>query len=141
MKGTASDIKTYLQASPSLVVLAPYPKELAHEIVQRWVIPTEILPSVHLGNLKGRGVRASLLLGNNAGTNADGIAIERLAIAETALLDEVYKFLEDTSTVTVGTCTREFDPRVMRKTVGEVKRTGEAELEKCCGVGWSQDRT
>ncbi|KAK5198017.1 hypothetical protein LTR92_002262 [Exophiala xenobiotica] len=133
-EGTLGQVEHYRNAHPCIVVLSHFPKELGHLNVQRWVVPSEFMPMVQVGDLKAESRRAPLIMKQQHD-------IEQFIVPEADLHATVYQFLSREELIHVGLEQMAVNPRSYLKSIGAYKKVGESEFESCGneeGQAWNR---
>jgi hypothetical protein len=134
-EATLGEVELYKDAHPCLVVCSPFPKEIAHEIVQHWLVPSELMPMVQLGNLKREFRKGPLILPGQED-------IEEFITPQDSLFFQVYEFLSGENEVEIGGFGNvSVNPRNYLKTMREYKMSGEINFEMCGnerGYAWNR---
>lgn len=125
-EGTGMDVQEYLEGSPCLVVITAYSYEDGHDTVQRWVVPSEFMPKLQLGNMKtgtkGK-FRTELLLENK-------MSIGRWVTREHELHETLFGFSTTNPTAAIGSGKVPVNPAPYLRQVGEYKRIAEYEFDR-----------
>lgn len=132
------DVQGYLDASPCLVAITGLSIEGGHDTVQRWLVPTEFMPKIHIGNIKQSNkpgmCRTELFLENK-------ISIGRLVTREERLHETLLGFFTTNPTTAVGIGKVPVNPAPYLRQVGEYKRLAESEFDRILSTGARSDRS
>lgn len=132
-EGTVGQVELYRRAHPCLVVCHAEAKELGHKAVQRWVVPSEFMPMIQVGDLKAEARRAPLIMEQQRD-------IEQFIVAEARLHATVYEFLSGKEVIHVGFDRVAVNPAIYLKTIRDYKALGESEFDRCRGPGIAWNR-
>ncbi|KAJ9502666.1 hypothetical protein H2202_001788 [Exophiala xenobiotica] len=121
---TVGQVEHYRNAHPCIAVLSSLPKELAHLTVQRWVVPSEFMPMVQVGDLKAASSKAPLIMEGQHD-------IEQFIVTEANLHHTIYEFLSGKDLIHVGFYAVAVNPKDYLKTIGRYKEVGKSKFEEC----------
>ncbi|KIY02418.1 uncharacterized protein Z520_02557 [Fonsecaea multimorphosa CBS 102226] len=124
VEGTVAQVELYRTAHPCLVACSALPTELAHMAVQQWIVPSEFMPMIQIGDLIGEGRRAPLILKGQHD-------IEEFIVTQGSLHATVYEFFSGKDTIHIGFHQVPVKPRAYLKTIRDYKTVGEQKFEVC----------
>lgn len=124
-EATLGQVETYLAAHPCLVVCSGLVKEESHKLVQRWLVLSEFMPSIHTGDLIGGKRRKALLIMEQQHDT------EEFSVAEAEVHATVLEFLQGKQVIHVGVgAVAVSEPRSYLKTIGDFKKGAEADFKR-----------
>jgi hypothetical protein len=122
-EGTVGQVEHYRNAHPCIVVCSAQPKEQSHTMVQRWVVPSEFMPMIQLGDLKFDGGRAPLIMEQQRD-------IEEFIVSEAKLHETIYEFFSGKETIHVGFASVPVQSRAYLKSIRDYKKSGEVNFKR-----------
>jgi hypothetical protein len=134
VEGTVGQVEHYRNAHPCIVVLTGLAKEVGHLNTQRWVVPSEFMPMIQVGDLKSKFARAPLIMEGQH-------SIEEFIVPERLIHRTILQFLCPNELIYVGFSRNAVSPKTYRKTVGHYKAIGESKFERCAardGTVWNK---
>ncbi|KAK5055139.1 hypothetical protein LTR84_012887 [Exophiala bonariae] len=123
-EGSRGEVQAYLTAHPCIVVCSSLVKEEAHKLLHRWVVPSEFMPPVHVGELRkdNRMRKGPLFL-------EQGHGIEEFVVAEAELHRNILQFFNGEESIQIGLGAVVIkQPRSYLKTIGDYKKRAEADF-------------
>lgn len=134
LEGTPGEVEHYRNAHPCIMVLSSLVKELGHKIVQRWVVPSEFMPMVQVGGLKGSNRKALLFLEQQHD-------IEQFTVPEENIHAAIYQFFSTEELIRIGFGQTAVNPCPYLKTIGAYKEIGELNFGNVGGQAWNKVTT
>lgn len=125
-EGTLGEVRHYRDAHPCLVVCTAFPREMNHLQDQRWVVPSECMPEVQVGEVKQPGSTRKMAL-----FLRDKKAPEVFHVNDSDLHATIQQFVLGSRNVTIGFGKAEVQKAAYLKNIGDYKFSCDVNFEKC----------
>lgn len=115
------------EAHPCIVICTPFNKELGHETSVRWVVPSELTPRAHSGEIKGgyrQAHRGPWILKRNIG-------IEKLTVQAWDLHNTLNQFFTGPRQCHIGHGQVEIDCKNYLRNIKDYKVHGRVFFKQC----------
>lgn len=120
---TAAELNRMARGPPCLIIGVPLEAEVGEMVAQRWLIPSEQMPTVHAGFVKiDAGAAIPLLLANK-------LEVGAFSVNGPDLYHQLYKFVTLEMPFTIGLGDIDVDPADYLTSAGEFKTVAEAEFK------------